>query len=215
MKQIPIDGSYFLGKCDGQGCHRPSNMMVRQLNLDHREDGANIFLCPADWQTEMNHRLWSNNQGVAEQWDIFDFYEENPALEVEETPSWFSDLQEAADNLPSAKKHVDEPMQSYSMRLARPDAKYVDIYIASANASKAGVVGSSVIYRVGVPEDSLLTYVQEAREHARTIGRTHALVALFEPSSDMEIKEQRHNMLTEIIEFIAGNEWKDVIKYGT
>lgn len=96
---LPNDGTYSYGFCDGPGhddisyrrtfhpelrkdeYDRLSAHLVRRVPLDRNPEGAGVYLCYRHFNDEMRHRMWANQHGVENPWDVYEFFDPLPGKE--------------------------------------------------------------------------------------------------------------------------------------
>lgn len=199
MQQVPTDGSYFVSpKGCGQGPRGCSHTrFVRRLNLDRASEGAHVFLCKFHWNKEMQHRTWQNARGIAEQWAVFDFFEPDPMCFEQE------------DKGKEQQEVLPEPLSSV-FNLTSPSWSFFDVHVASTNDD----VGSSVQFKNRIIREEIPACIDEAKEFARRLKRTHAVICVFDCAggSDNLIRD-RQNMTREILTDLM-TRWKGAVKYG-
>ena len=171
MQQIPNDGSYCH---EYHGCGQSSSAcnksgLLRRLNLDKSPEGASVYFCEIHWNKEMQHRIWLNEKGVAEQWDVFDFYEPNPALEGQE-----QDEQE--------QEQKEEKLSTFypALNIAVRGGERFDVYVTSWKKQHL----HTNLYEHKIPNSHLAIAIISAREHLESLRRKRGMITIFSNVGD-------------------------------
>jgi hypothetical protein len=191
MQELPQDGSYFLGDCDGAAC-RKTGVLVRRLKLDRVEEGAQVYLCATDWRLEMKNRDWLNKSGVLNPWDVYGFY--NPEPDHEQSEPSMIEMQ-----------NVVYPIINYTpnMSLKR------DVFATFKNMNDVLV---TVRYAHNVPVEELKDTLISTGEHMRTTQRLYGLISVFRATTDQQQLTYNRELSDYVYEAIVVN-GKEVLKY--
>lgn len=201
MQELPKDGSYFLGDCDGDKCRR-SGVLVRRLRLDKAEEGAQVYLCESDWNLEMKSRRWHNISGVAEPWQIYGFYDPEPSTEEAKEV-------EMVD--------IVYPVINFT-RIGKDRLRtHIDVWITFRNMN--GVVVTTP-YQAHVEHNMIGDAISNSREHMQLTKRIYGVISLmpslkhFDRGTQLSLHDMFRQVNLLVFDALDIAEAKEIMKYA-